>query len=146
MYSTSGSFWAIGSQVHALAQVIHRLEVLAPAGVDDLEDHEALELPHQLGPELGLLLRVRLLGVLGEVVDERLPLEPAAKVLAQLLGADVGAVERVHRLAQLVEIPALARVGREQVSVARSTTSSIHCAHLAGQVVALRARVGAARR
>ncbi len=31
-------------QVHALAQVVHALEVLAPARVDDLEDHVALEL------------------------------------------------------------------------------------------------------
>ena len=33
-----------GPQVHALAQVVHVLEVLAPARVDDLEDHVALEL------------------------------------------------------------------------------------------------------
>ena len=35
------------AQVHALAQVVHVLEVLAPADVDDLEDHEPLELAHQ---------------------------------------------------------------------------------------------------
>ena len=34
-------------QVDALAQVVHVLEVLAPAGVDDLEDHEALEVAHE---------------------------------------------------------------------------------------------------
>ena len=33
-----------GPQVHALAQVVHVLEVLAPPRVDDLEDHVALEL------------------------------------------------------------------------------------------------------
>src|SRR3954471_9227239 len=37
------------AQVDALAQVVHRVEMLAPALVDDLEDHEALELAHEVG-------------------------------------------------------------------------------------------------
>src|SRR3954454_4903227 len=47
------------AQVHALAQVVHVLEVLAPADVDDLKDHEALQLAHQLVAELLRLLLVR---------------------------------------------------------------------------------------
>ena len=35
------------AQVDALAQVVHVLEVLAPADVDDLEHDEALEIAHQ---------------------------------------------------------------------------------------------------
>ena len=37
------------AQVDAVAQVLHRLEVLAPADVDDLQDQVALDLAHELG-------------------------------------------------------------------------------------------------
>ena len=53
----------------------------SPAGVDDLEDHEPLELAHdqllalQVDPELLLLLGVRVLRVLEELVDDRFPVE-----------------------------------------------------------------------
>ena len=59
-------------QVDALAQVVHRLEVLAPALVDDLEDHVALDLTRELGAELLLTLRVRVERVAHELLDERL--------------------------------------------------------------------------
>ena len=55
-------------QVHALAEVVHRLEVLAPARVDDLEDHEPLDLAHQLGAEAGLAVVVRVERVLAELL------------------------------------------------------------------------------
>ena len=65
------------AQVDALAQVVHVLEVLAPARVDDLQDHVALELAHAGlavlgGAELLLLRRVDLAGVVGELLDQRL--------------------------------------------------------------------------
>ena len=62
-----------GTKVDALAQVVHRLEVLAPARVDDLEDHEALDLAHQLRRRTPLLaLVVGVDRVLGEFLDQRL--------------------------------------------------------------------------
>ena len=58
------------AQMHALAQRLHVLEVLAPAHVDDLEDDEALELAHQVGAEL-LLLRLVLVARVGlELLDQ----------------------------------------------------------------------------
>ena len=55
-------------EVHALAEVVHRLEVLAPARVDDLEDHEPLDLAHQLGAEAGLAVVVGVERVLAELL------------------------------------------------------------------------------
>src|SRR6476661_2346561 len=46
------------AEVDALAQVVHVVEVLAPALVDDLEQAEALDLAHELGAELLLALVV----------------------------------------------------------------------------------------
>ena len=45
---------AHGPQVDALLQVVHLVEVLAPALVDDLQHDLALDLAHGLGAELGL--------------------------------------------------------------------------------------------
>src|SRR5262249_34473294 len=60
-----------GAKADALAQVVHVLEVLPPAHVDDLEDDEALELTHELRAEL-LLLRLVLVARVGlELVDQR---------------------------------------------------------------------------
>src|SRR5687767_1318642 len=93
------------AEVDALAQVVHVLEVLAPAGVDDLERHVALEIAHQLHAELLLLVPVGVACVLLELLDERVALE--RDFLLQLLGRDVGAVEVVHRLGQGAEVPLL---------------------------------------
>ncbi len=60
------------AQVDPLAQIVHRLEMLPPAGVDDLEDHEPLDLAHQLRPEALLAVVVRVERVLGELLHERL--------------------------------------------------------------------------
>ena len=46
------------TQVDALAQVVHRLEVLAPALVDGLQDHVALDLTCELRAERLLALFV----------------------------------------------------------------------------------------
>ena len=112
------------AEMDSLAHVLHVLEVLAPAGVDDLEDHEALELAHRLRAELLLLRLVLLLRILGELLDERLAGE--RDLLAHLVGGDLGAVERPHRLDERVEIPLLAPYCSSVYScTSRSITSSI---------------------
>src|SRR6188472_4626370 len=58
------------AQVDALAQVVHGLEVLPPARVDDLEDHVPLDLAHELRPERLLPLRVLVDRVADELLDE----------------------------------------------------------------------------
>ena len=69
------------AQVHALAEVIHVLEMLTPARVDDLKRHVALEIAKErlvgLGvrAELVLLVLVRVARVLLELLDERVALE-----------------------------------------------------------------------
>src|SRR5918994_1719837 len=98
-----------GAEVDAFAEVIHVLEVLAPALVDDLEDHVALDLPRDLVAPRLRAVRVLLLRGLGEVVDERLAGQ-LGDVLANLLLGDVGAEEVVRRLDDLVD-PALDVLG-----------------------------------
>ena len=99
------------AQVHALAQVVHVLEVLAPAGVDDLEDHVALELAHERVPALGVVAELLLLGgvhvagVLGELVDEGLARLMSTPSSTQLVERDVGAVQVGHRLDEPVDVP-----------------------------------------
>src|SRR5436190_11166904 len=99
-----------GPQVHALAEVVHVVEVLAPAGVDDLEDDEPLELAHQLGAELLFLGRVALPCFLGEVLYQRLARQ-RPEVFAQLVDRDgfLGRlyVEGIHRLDEAFEVPLL---------------------------------------
>src|SRR5581483_6306961 len=90
------------------AKVVHRLEVLAPADVDGLEDDEALEVAHQpLLDRIELLLAfgIRVEGVLDELFHDRVALEPA-----ELLDGDAGAVERLHRLHETAEIPLVVRL------------------------------------
>src|SRR4029434_2720784 len=60
------------AEVDTLAEVIHVLEVLAPACVDDLEDHVALDLPRNLLAPGLLPLSIFVLGGLAEVIHERL--------------------------------------------------------------------------
>ena len=55
------------AEVDALAQVVHVVQVLAPALVDDLEQHEALERAHELGPELLLAVVVGVDDVLAQL-------------------------------------------------------------------------------
>ena len=56
------------AQMDALAQVVHRLQVLSPALVDDLQDEVALDLAREIGPERLLALGVRLERVLDELL------------------------------------------------------------------------------
>ena len=96
------------AEVDALAHVVHPLEVLAPAHVDDLEHHEALEVAHQplLEPlDLGLALAVGVKRVVEELGDDRLLVEAA-----KLVDRDAGAVEGLHRRDQAVEIPVVAQL------------------------------------
>src|SRR6478672_13478022 len=58
------------AQVDALAQVVHVVEVLAPAVVDDLQEQEALQRAHELVAELGLAAVVEPDGVLREAIGE----------------------------------------------------------------------------
>src|SRR4051794_28620653 len=82
------------AQVDALAQVVHVVQVLAPALVDDLEQHEALERPHQLAAELVLALVVGLHHVLAQVLDQRRAVH--------LVGVDV--LERIRTGVDLLEL------------------------------------------
>ena len=84
------------AQVDALAEVVHRLEVLTPALVDGLEDDVALDLTCELRAERLLALVVGLERVVDELIDQRLAIGDV-DLLAQLLDRDVGAVERLHR-------------------------------------------------
>ena len=68
------------AQVDALAHVVHRLEVLTPARVDDLQDHEPLELAHDrrlllADAEALLTLLVLVQRVVHELVDELVAVE-----------------------------------------------------------------------
>ena len=66
------------AKVDPLAQVVHVLEVLAPADVDHLEHHESLEVAHQAlvdRLDLALALGVRVGGVLDELRDDRVTVE-----------------------------------------------------------------------
>jgi hypothetical protein len=84
------------AEVNALAEVVHAFQVLAPAGIDDLEDHVALDLASDLLAPSLLAILVLVEGVLDELIDDRLSVEPL-----DLLERDAGAVERVHRGDQL---------------------------------------------
>ena len=61
-----------GTEVDAVAEVLHRLEVLAPAHVHDLEDEVTLDVAQELGAVLLDLGRVGVLSVLLELLDQLL--------------------------------------------------------------------------
>ncbi len=83
-YSTSGILLGHRAQVDALAQVVHVVEVLAPALVDRVQHDEALELAHDVGADA--LVR-RVAGLLGLV----LPARVGEDAVDQLLALDLGA-------------------------------------------------------
>jgi len=70
--------------------------VLAPAGVDDLEHDEALDVARDLRPPLLLLLGVRLEPVVAELLDQRLAADLVE--LLELLDGEVGVRECIERL------------------------------------------------
>ncbi len=88
----------------AFAEVVHVLEVLAPAGVHDLEDDEALDVARDLlAPEL-LLLPVELECLVAEVLEQGLVAD-LVEVLSQLLFGEVCIRERVEGLHEPAEVP-----------------------------------------
>src|SRR4051794_36587485 len=92
------------AQVDPLAQVVHVVEVLAPAVVDDLQDQEPLERAHELVAELGLAAVVEAERVGGQALDQVL----AVEVLAlHDLGRERRRPDVVERDEQAVEIPLL---------------------------------------
>src|SRR4051794_17503034 len=97
------------AEVDALAQVVHVVQVLAPALVDDLEQHEALERAHELVAELLLALVVGIDDVLADLHDERLAVDP----LLDVLGLEGVLVHLVELREQAVEVPVLGKFSRE---------------------------------
>src|SRR3954447_24075501 len=92
------------AQVDPLAQVVHVVEVLAPAVVDDLQDQEPLERAHELVAELGLAAVVEAERVGGQALDQVL----AVEVLAlHDLRRERRRPDVVERDEQAVEIPLL---------------------------------------
>ena len=76
------------AQVDSLAQIVHRLQVLAPALVDDLQDEVPLDLAREVGPERLLALGVGLERVLDELLRQRGAIGDV-DLFAQLLDGDV---------------------------------------------------------
>src|SRR5215218_4888418 len=122
------------AQVDALAQVVHVVQVLAPALVDDLEQHEALERPHQVGPKLLFAVAVGLDDVLAQLGDQRVAID-----LIGLHLVDLNA-DRVHLLelgVEAAQVPLLGVVALE-VAVREPLDDSRHLlARGVGHVLAL---------
>ena len=106
------------AQMDALAQVVHRLQVLAPALVDDLQDEVALDLAREVGPQRLLALGVRLERVLDELLRQRCAIRDV-DLLAQLLDGDVRPGERLHVRDEAVEVPVLGELGVGELGDAR---------------------------
>src|SRR3954471_20922996 len=98
------------AQVDALAQVVHVVEVLAPALVDDLEQAEALDLAHQLGAELLLALVVGADRVVLELLEQELALD---RVRVDVLGCDRHRVDLLELGEQALDVPVLDVVADE---------------------------------
>src|SRR4051812_3970429 len=98
------------TQVDALAQVVHVVEVLAPALVDDLEQAEALDLAHQLGAELLLALVVGADRVVLELLEQELALD---RVRVDVLGCDRHRVDLLELGEQALDVPVLDVVADE---------------------------------
>src|SRR5438132_3773753 len=97
---------AVADQPDALTQVVHLGEVGAPLLVDDLEHHPLLDVAHQLGAVLLLLLLV----MRGQLPGERLGhlLDSGAETV-EVDGLDLGqGSELTHVRPQPLEVPALA--------------------------------------
>src|SRR5215203_4280769 len=95
------------AQVDALAQVVHVVEVLAPALVDDLHQQVALQRAHQLLAELLLALAVQLERVLDQQLDE---LRAVDLLAVELLDAEVDVEDLVELDPEPVEVPVLDEV------------------------------------
>src|SRR4051794_3423879 len=98
------------AEVDALAQVVHVVQVLAPALVDDLEQDEALDLAHQLVAQLLLPLVVGLERVVLELRLEHLALD---RVGVHVLRRDRDRVDLLELGQEAVEVPVLDVVADE---------------------------------
>src|SRR3954451_4421351 len=92
------------AEVDALAQVVHVVEVLAPALVDDLEQQVALQSAHELLTELRLALVVERLGVLAQQALELLAVD---RLVVELLGTEVDLEHLVELDPEALEVPLL---------------------------------------
>src|SRR3954453_20965170 len=120
------------AQVDPLAQVVHVVEVLAPAVVDDLQQQEPLERAHQLVAELGLAAVVQGERVGRQALDQVL----AVEVLAlDHLGRERRRPDVVERDEQAVEVPLLhvvaGRVLVDEAAAARADLLARRLAHVA---------------
>src|SRR3954469_970615 len=119
------------AQVDAFAQVVHVVQVLAPAVVDDLQQQEPLERAHQLVAELGLAPVVEADGVGGEPVDELLAVEVVPR---DLLGGEGRRPDVVERDEQAVQVPLLhalaGRVLLDEAATARADLVAGGLAHV----------------
>ena len=98
------------AQVDALAQVVHVVQVLAPAVVDDLEQDVALELAHQLGAQLLLALVVGLDRVVLQLGLQRVAVD---RVGVEVVGRERGRVDLLELGEQALEVPVLHVVAHE---------------------------------
>src|SRR3954447_6727656 len=122
------------AQVDALAQVVHVVEVLAPAAIDDLQQQVALERAHQLRAELALALVVEPASALAQLALELLAVEALEVDVAEveLVGEDL--VQRDHHA---VDVPVLDEVaGRVVVDDAPDDRRDL-VARVAAHVLAL---------
>src|SRR4051812_1411993 len=117
------------AQVDALAQVVHVVQMLAPALVDELEQQIALQRAHDLLAELALPLVVE-----GQRVLDQQPLELLAvdAVAVDVLGREVHVVDLIQLRPQLVEVPVIDEVaGRVLVHQARDDRADLLARDLA---------------
>src|SRR5436305_982371 len=123
-------------QVDALAQVVHRVEVLTPPLVDDLEDHEALELARQLGAEVFFLRGVGVARVVLELFDQHFARD-GVEILTELVDRDLRVVQRGHRLHVRLEVPLLGLLLLGELVDRRDDRLVDPFTHLLGHVLAL---------
>ncbi len=97
------------AQADALLEVVHLVEVLTPLAVEDRQHDPALQLPHDLGAELGLTGLVLLVDVLLDGLGDELRGEarPVARGLLQLLHGDLHRVQLPEGAPQPVQVPVL---------------------------------------
>src|SRR4051794_26690243 len=96
------------AQVDALAQVVHVVQVLAPALVDDLQQQVALQRAHQLVAELGFAPVVEGDRLAGERVGELDAVGMTGQLL--LVGGDVGGEDVLQPGREAADVPVLDEV------------------------------------
>ena len=85
------------AQPDALFEVVHLVEVLAPALVEHAHDHPALKFPHDLRAELLLAAVIGFLGIIGEFADEEVLGKTRAAPTGTLLQIGNGQRHRIDR-------------------------------------------------